>query len=110
MSSIIRKNGFPYAFDSSACASCGGRCCIGESGNIFVTPAEIEAIVGILDIDVALFFREYLVKVDYKYSLKERRVGDSYDCIFFDRESNGCLIYEARPLQCRTFPFWEQFH
>jgi Fe-S-cluster containining protein len=109
MSSIIRKNGFSYAFDSSACASCGGRCCIGESGNIFVTPAEIEAIVGILDIDVALFFREYLVKVDYKYSLKERRFGDSYDCIFFDRESNGCLIYEARPLQCRTFPFWDYF-
>ena len=26
-----------------------------------------------------------------------------YDCIFWN---NGCIIYEARPLQCRTFPFW----
>jgi Fe-S-cluster containining protein len=33
-------------------------------------------------------------------SLKER---GNYDCIFW---KNGCSVYEARPLQCRTFPFW----
>lgn len=25
-------------------------------------------------------------------------------CVFF--ENNRCQIYEARPLQCRTWPFW----
>ena len=25
------------------------------------------------------------------------------DCIFWD---SCCLVYMARPLQCRTFPFW----
>lgn len=109
MSSIIRKNDFSYAFDSNACASCGGRCCIGESGNIFVTPSEIEKIIGILDIDVAQFYKEYLIKRDYKFSLKEIQVGDSYDCIFFERENGGCRIYEARPVQCQTFPFWDYY-
>ena len=34
-------------------------------------------------------------------SLKEK---DNYDCIFLGE--NGCSIYEGRPLQCRTYPFW----
>ena len=27
-------------------------------------------------------------------------------CIFLDRSTNQCRIYEARPIQCRTYPFW----
>ena len=27
------------------------------------------------------------------------------DCIFFDKEQ-GCTVYEDRPRQCRTWPFW----
>ena len=27
------------------------------------------------------------------------------DCIFFDKE-RGCTVYEDRPRQCRTWPFW----
>jgi len=34
-------------------------------------------------------------------SLKEKL---NKDCIFWD---SLCTVYEARPLQCRTFPFWE---
>ena len=33
-------------------------------------------------------------------SLREK---PGYDCVFWD---GGCGVYEARPLQCRTFPFW----
>ncbi len=109
MSSIIQKEAYPYAFDADVCASCGGQCCIGESGNIFVTPAEIEKIIAILDIDIATFYKKYLRKQGYKFSLTEQRYGDSYDCIFFQRENGGCEIYEARPLQCRTFPFWDYY-
>ena len=28
------------------------------------------------------------------------------DCIFYDA-SLGCTVYDARPRQCRTWPFWE---
>jgi Fe-S-cluster containining protein len=33
-------------------------------------------------------------------ALKEK---SNYDCIFW---KEGCTVYEARPLQCRTYPFW----
>ncbi len=26
------------------------------------------------------------------------------DCIFWNQ--HGCMIYDARPVQCRTYPFW----
>jgi Fe-S-cluster containining protein len=34
-------------------------------------------------------------------SLKEK---SNFDCILW---KNGCTVYRARPVQCRTFPFWE---
>ncbi len=101
--------GFDYAFDYSFCNSCSGRCCTGESGNIFVKNSEIQAIAELLKMDEKLFATEYLLKKRYKYSLKEHVVGDSLDCIFYSREAGGCLIYEARPQQCQTFPFWDYF-
>ena len=40
----------------------------------------------------------------FELSLKEKR---NYDCIFWSQKyDGGCLVYESRPLQCRTFPFW----
>ena len=29
----------------------------------------------------------------------------NYDCVFW--ADGGCTVYPARPLQCRSFPFWE---
>jgi Fe-S-cluster containining protein len=107
--SIIKKEGYPYAFNSDACSSCQGRCCTGESGYIYVTKAEIFAIAELLNMDVNEFGVKYLYKKGYKYSLKEIKVDDSYECVFYDRESNGCKIYMARPTQCKTFPFWDYF-
>ena len=36
-------------------------------------------------------------------SLRER---GNRDCVFYDRRS-GCSVYEDRPRQCRTWPFWQ---
>lgn len=109
MSNIMKQEGFSYAFDPSACASCQGRCCTGESGYIYVTKNEIFAIADLLQMDVNEFAIKYLFKKGYKYSIMENKFGDSYECVFFDRQNNGCKIYEARPTQCKTFPFWDYF-
>jgi len=109
MSDLMRQDGFDFAFTPTACDSCEGRCCTGESGNIFVSPQEISALAKLKKMDETLFRIEYLEKRGYKFSLKEKIVGVSHDCIFFDRQANGCGVYEARPLQCRTFPFWDYF-
>lgn len=105
----MTQEGFSYAFDPSACASCGGNCCTGESGNIFVSVTEIAGIAKLLEMEEGEFRRTYLRKEAYRYSLKEKIVNGSYDCVFFNRSQNGCSIYQARPLQCRTFPFWDYF-
>lgn len=109
MSSIVKKNGFSYAFDASACSTCEGRCCSGDSGYIYVNKNEIESISKLLDLDIRDFVNEYLFKKGYKYSIKEIKYNNSYECIFYDREFNGCRIYAARPSQCITFPFWNYY-
>ena len=109
MSTIIKEEGYPYSFDWSACATCQGRCCTGESGYIYVNKEEIENISKLLKLEIKDFVRDYLYKKGYKFSIKELKYNDSYECVFYDRESNGCGIYDARPLQCRTFPFWDYY-
>jgi Fe-S-cluster containining protein len=109
MSNIIKKESYPYAFDGSACETCEGRCCTGESGYIFVTKNEIENISQLLNLSVNDFGVKYLYKKGYKYSIKENKVDDSYECVFYDKVTNGCKIYDERPLQCRTFPFWDYY-
>jgi len=109
MQDIVTKEGYPYGFMPSACMSCQGRCCTGESGYIYVNKNEMERIAAFLEIDVEVFKEQYLFKKGYKYSIKEREVNGEFECIFFDKEANGCTIYQARPIQCRTFPFWEYY-
>ena len=109
MSNIIKKDGYGYYFDSSACSTCSAKCCTGESGYIHVTPKEVENIANFTGLDVEEFVQKYLFKNGYKYSIKERKVGESYECAFYDKAANGCIIYEVRPTQCITFPFWEYF-
>ena len=107
---IIKKEGFDFAFDPSGCDTCAGNCCIGESGYIWINKNEIENLAKHLNISIEELGLNYLRKVGYKYSLKERQLAkDNYACVFFDLEKKCCSIYEARPTQCRTFPFWDYF-
>ncbi|MBU0720182.1 YkgJ family cysteine cluster protein [bacterium] len=109
MHALKKEEGYPYAFNSAACASCQGKCCTGESGYIYVSQTEIQKISDLLEMRVEDFINKYLFKNGYKYSIKEKKYNDSYECAFYDRASNGCTIYDARPVQCRTFPFWDYY-
>ena len=106
---VVTKENYPYGFNSDACTTCEGRCCTGESGYIYVSKAEIIKIAELLKMDVNEFGVKYLFKNGYKYSIKENKINDSYECVFYDSESNGCKIYMARPSQCKTFPFWDYY-
>lgn len=86
------------------CTQCGD-CCTGAPGYVWVNKAEIAAIaktVGEDDIDK--FEDLYVRKIGIRKSLKEFPNGD---CVFFDTEERKCTVYESRPRQCRTWPFWE---
>lgn len=88
------------------CSECGGCCSGPGEGYIWVTKPEIELIADFLKISVEQLRREYLKRVGLRTSIIEQSV--TKDCIFL-REIDGrkkCMIYQVRPSQCRTWPFW----
>jgi Fe-S-cluster containining protein len=107
---MIKQDGFDFSFDEHRCATCEGNCCIGESGYIWVSPKEMVAMAEHLNLELSEFKKQSLDKIGYKYSIKEQKIADNnYACIFFDLTKKQCSVYEVRPTQCRTFPFWEHF-
>jgi Fe-S-cluster containining protein len=85
------------------CTACGD-CCTGAPGFVWINQDELEALaaaIGTSDLDD--FERLYVRKVGIRRSLREFPNGD---CVFFDADSRKCQVYQARPRQCRTWPFW----
>jgi Fe-S-cluster containining protein len=85
------------------CSQCGD-CCTGSPGYVWVTNEEIAALAERVAMPVEDFERKFVRKVGIRKSLIEYSNGD---CVFFDADARKCTVYEARPKQCRTWPFWE---
>ncbi len=85
------------------CTECG-KCCTGKPGVVWVTPKEILEIANALDMPLDEFSRQYVRKLGNRYSIKEKI--NTYDCIFL--RDKKCLVYQSRPTQCRTYPFWPE--
>ena len=86
------------------CTQCG-NCCTGAPGYVWVNQAEIEGIAAeVGETDVEAFEDMYVRKIGIRRSLREFPNGD---CVFFDNEKRTCTVYNARPRQCRTWPFWD---
>jgi len=105
----MREKGFDFSFYPIACANCDGYCCTGESGNTWVNEQEILRIADFLGQDIKDFVSDYLVRIGKGFCIKEVKIEGSYYCLFFDEKNRRCSIYDIRPTQCRTFPFWEYF-
>jgi len=85
-----------------ACTGCG-NCCRG-AGTVRVSDAEIGALARRLDVRDAEFRAIYTRRLrGGELSLRELA---NRDCVFYDREARGCRVYEDRPRQCRSWPFW----
>lgn len=50
----------------------------------------------------------YFKRVGNCFSIKEIFIENDWPCVFLLPEK-GCLIYPVRPIQCRTFPFWNYY-
>lgn len=86
------------------CTQCG-NCCTGAPGFVWVNREEIAALARAVGIDdLEEFERLYVRRVGLRHSLVEFSNGD---CVFFDSEKRLCTVYDARPRQCRTWPFWK---
>jgi uncharacterized protein len=98
---------------SFSCTQCG-NCCTGGPGYVWISKVELERLAVHLGLDVATTLKRYCHKPvggGGRISLKEIRTeGGLHDCIFLtkdERGKRGCSIYPVRPLQCRTWPFWD---
>jgi Fe-S-cluster containining protein len=85
-----------------------------------MTDEEVDRLAAHLGISRQKTLKEYCRKIGGRISLKEVKTPQGgYDCFFLKElpavkkeeevslPRRVCGIYEARPLQCRTWPFWD---
>jgi len=83
------------------CTGCG-NCCTGSPGYVFLSESDLDRLAAHFSLRNEEFLAKYTYQVDDKISLLDKL--DSTTCIFL--EDKKCTVYEARPTQCRTFPWW----
>lgn len=71
---------------------------------MWVTNDEIAKLAAGLKVAVEFFEKHYVRRIGIRKSLVEFPNGD---CVFFDNKTRKCQVYEQRPRQCRTWPFWD---
>ncbi len=95
---------------SFSCTLCG-NCCTGPEGYVLVDDAEVAALARRMALSVGDFLARYTRETSMGRSLTERMTDAGLDCVFLDREKIPgkavCGVYEDRPRQCRTWPFWK---
>lgn len=86
-----------------ACERCGN--CCRRPGVVHFTPGDVARAARFLELSPREFRRQYLMKEDGDWILEGR---PDEGCIFFDDAAKACLIHEAKPMQCRAWPFWPE--
>ena len=86
------------------CTQCG-KCCTfrDEYAHVYLNRLEVKALAEHLELEVRAFRRRYTFTDEYGWT-QLRTAGER--CVFLDADTGRCLVYPARPTQCRTFPFW----
>ncbi len=98
VSDVHWAGGLPFE-----CARCSA-CCRHEPGLVLLSREDLRRLMGRLGLDFSAFYAKYcrLVPLGGGSAISLRETKE-YDCIFWE---NGCSVYDARPVQCRTYPFW----
>ena len=81
-----------------------GRCCKSEKvdGYVYLTLEDRRKVANHLGLSTQKFTKRYVTKTNNKFHFKQINPH----CPFL--EQNHCSIYDARPIQCRTWPFWPE--
>ena len=94
------------------CTMCG-NCCTGPPGTVQLDQSELARLAKRLGITEPQFIAKYTKPMATgAHTLTETLTAFGYDCIFLDRKTvTGkavCGVYEDRPAQCKTWPFWKR--
>jgi hypothetical protein len=81
-----------------------GKCCVsrGKYGYVYLSFNDRRRLAAHFKLTTSEFTARYTEKEDGLYQLKYK----DRDCPFL--QENLCAVYEARPWQCRTWPFWPE--
>lgn len=112
-----------YADGLAFSCTCSGNCCTGGPGFVWLEDWEVDRLAEHLGLSREQTIEKHCRKIGRKYSLKETRTPQgNYDCVFLTElapekqnvksgevplRKRVCGIYPVRPLQCRTWPFWD---
>lgn len=88
-------------FECQRCSFCCGH----SPGFVYLSKRDLAELLKFFNMKTAEFVEKYCRWADYYYgeqvlALLEKK---NYDCILWE---NGCSAYQARPVQCSTYPFW----
>lgn len=86
------------------CKRCSA-CCRHDPGFVYLSENDLERLTAWSALGRDEFIGKYCRWVsrgsNEEYLCLLEKPG--YDCILWD---NGCIAYDARPLQCSSYPFW----
>lgn len=82
-----------------------GKCCVSHDGYgyVYLTLEDRRRLASYLGIKTAAFTRRYC---DQRAGVWKLKALPTPECPFL--EGRRCGVYEARPTQCRTWPFWPE--
>ncbi|MBC7795081.1 MAG: YkgJ family cysteine cluster protein [Clostridia bacterium] len=98
MGEVFYSNGLQFECQQS------GQCCTSrdEYGFVYLTREDRKRLAEHLKLDVPAFIAEHCQTTDDQLHLRD----PDRNCAFLD--GKRCSVYDARPTQCRTWPFWPE--
>ena len=101
MTKIDYKNGIRFECQGS------GKCCVSREsyGFVYLSNSDIIRFSKYLKLTIKKFKEKYCQLTDGFIHLIERTELKG-NCIFL--KDKKCSVYEGRPSQCRTWPFWNE--
>jgi Fe-S-cluster containining protein len=94
------KSSAPFFFSCQR----SGNCCRVGTGHVWIETDDVASYAALTGTSAKAFLDLNVVQVGERLSLRERADGR---CILLDGH-NRCSIYEQRPQQCRSFPYWPE--
>lgn len=91
------------------CRRCSA-CCRYDPGTVSLSENDLSKLIVWSGLERDDFIEKYCrwVEISRCGDVAEERLclkeKPGYDCILWDK---GCTAYDARPLQCSSFPFWD---
>ena len=90
------------------CTACG-RCCQNE-GEVWLDADEFADLSNNLKESPKAVLEKYSERTMSGWVKLKNQISDDPKindrCIFLKEDGKQCSIYESRPIQCRTYPFW----